>query len=135
MNANLSGIWHNQHGSEVELAVAADGRITGKFRSSTGLAKGAHECDLVGFASGDLVSFCADFGEFDSLTAWVGHLVVDSDEQKIETQWQMTVALPTRSSGEVWKGTWVGSDVFRPGRGSIEKKPPKLPSHPVPGWP
>jgi hypothetical protein len=136
MKRNLAGIWHNQHGSELELELSPEGRISGSFRSATGLARGAGGCEISGFVAGDLIAFCANFGEFDSLTAWAGHITVDAGESRIHTQWQMTVALPPRGAAEqLWKGVWTGSDSFRRGAAKVEKTPSALPSHPTPDWP
>jgi hypothetical protein len=58
--SRLAGKWHNQHGSELDLTVSGDGKVTGKFRSGTGLAKG-EPCDAVGFATPDgLVAFTVE---------------------------------------------------------------------------
>lgn len=136
MKRNLAGTWHNQHGSELDLEISPDGKISGKFRSGTGLAKGARECDVIGFVGGDLITFCANFAEYDSLTAWAGHVVVESGETRLETQWQMSVALPARGAAEqLWKGTWTGCDVFRRGAAKTERTPDRIPSHPLPDWP
>lgn len=135
MTDDISGIWHNQHGSTIRIEVTADGRISGAFKSGIGLAKDAGECKVSGFVSGNLVTFCADFGQFDSMTAWVGHIVNENGERRLDTQWQMSVALPRRGSEEIWKGIWIGSDVFRPGLVHVEVNPTRLPSHPLPDWP
>jgi hypothetical protein len=136
MKRQLAGTWHNQHGSELDLEIAPDGRISGTFRSATGLAKGARECPITGFASDDLIAFTANFGAYDSLTAWTGHIVVEAGETRIETQWQMAVALPKRAAAdELWKGVWTGSDLFRRGPSRLEKLPAQMPSHPLPEWP
>jgi hypothetical protein len=136
MKRNLAGTWHNQHGSELDLEISPEGRISGRFRSATGLAKGSAECPIAGFVSGDLLAFTANFGEFDSLTAWTGHIVVEASETRIETQWQMAIALPKRGAAkELWKGVWTGSDIFWRGPSRLEKFPEQMPSHPLPDWP
>jgi hypothetical protein len=135
MHQRLAGTWHNQHGSKLVLEVGAGGRISGKMRSGTGLAKGGEDCEVTGFVAGDLVVFCANFGEFDSLTAWTGHLVEEDGEAQLVTQWQMAVTLPARGSAELWKGTWTGSDLFRREL-SVDARPPlRMPSHPLRDWP
>lgn len=135
MTQSISGIWHNQHGSTIRIEVSPDGRILGTFKSGTGLAKHGDERRVLGFLSGDLITFCVDFGEFDSMTAWVGHIVVQDGERCLDTQWQMAVALPRRESAERWKGIWTGTDVFRSGPVKVEAALERLPSHPLPDWP
>jgi hypothetical protein len=136
MKRNLTGTWHNQHGSELDLEVSPEGRISGRFRSATGLARGAIGCEITGYLSGDLIAFCANFAEYDSLTAWAGHVVVEAGETRLQTQWQMSVTLPARDAAdELWKGIWTGSDTFRRGRATAERIPRAVPSHPMPDWP
>jgi hypothetical protein len=136
MKRNLAGTWHNQHGSELDLEISPEARISGKFRSATGLARGAGGCEVTGYVAGDLLVFCANFGQFDSLTAWAGHVTVEGGEARLHMQWQLSVALPPRGSAEqLWKGVWAGSDLFRRGPATIEKAPSQMPSHPIPDWP
>jgi hypothetical protein len=135
MQRSLTGTWHNQHGSVLALEISPDGRVSGHFRSGTGLARGEGDFPVTGVASGDLIAFCVSFGKFDSITAWAGHVVSAAGEMRLETQWQMTVALPRRGSSEVWKGIWTGSDVFRRGAPELATIPSKLPSHPLPDFP
>jgi hypothetical protein len=133
MTRELSGTWYNQHGSELVLEVGEDGKLTGSFRSGTGLAVGAGACQVVGFAAQDLVTFAANFGEYGSLTAWTGHLVTEG-EPTLHTMWHMTVLMPSRHpERDLWKGVWTGSDVFR--RTPQERTVGRVPSHPVPDWP
>jgi hypothetical protein len=129
----LSGIWHNQHGSELEISVAADGRLSGRFRSATGLPSVADESEVVGFVARDLVAFTVNFGNFDSLTAWTGHHV-RGDDERIETLWHMCVILPVPDRSEdLWKGVWTGADVYRRGAAKAATERTHRPSHPLPG--
>lgn len=130
----IEGTWYNEHGSELTLEVLGDEELTGKFKSATGLGKGPHESSVAGFISGTLVSFVANFGKLDCLTAWTGHIVDEDGEPVLQTQWQMAVLLPhPRRAEELWRGTWVGSDVFR--RQAHSQKLGGMPSHPLPEWP
>ena len=130
----LVGTWYNEHGSELKLSVL-EGQISGTFTSAIGLHKGPHESLVTGYYAQDLLAFVADFGRFGSLTAWTGHVIEENGETLIDCQWQMTVALPSPGQAEeLFRGTWVGSDVFRrskPERRSVAR----VPSHPLPDWP
>ena len=132
----IKGIWYNQHGSRIELTVSDNGVIQGTFQSPIGLSKGKDAAPVLGFTSGNLISFVADFSAYGSLTAWTGHVVGDGSESVIETQWQMTVAIPGRASNdELWRGIWTGSDTFQrqnPAQSSLSRR---MLSHPVPDWP
>lgn len=127
----LNGQWHNEHGSRMTLRLDEHGRLIGKFSSGVGLALPGEEFDVLGFAAGDLVAFVVNFGKYDSLTSWCGHLVSENGVVAIRTMWQMTLTPPpTKARKETWKGTWAGSDTFR-------REAPKsawlhsVPSHPV----
>lgn len=133
--ADLAGTWHNEHGSELDLVI--DGkRLTGRFRSGTGLAQGRTESELIGFASGNLVAFTVDFGAHGSLTSWVGHLVVEDGVPRIHASWNMCVELPREEAKELWRGVWTGADVFERGTATEDRRPPfTQPSHPLSLWP
>jgi hypothetical protein len=84
---NFNGIWHNELKSEMHLTVDAQGNVTGKYKTGKG-AHGSHEeFDLVGFASGDLLSFTVNFGKYDSLTSWAGQHTKDHGIEVIKTLW------------------------------------------------
>lgn len=132
---DLAGIWHNEHGSELELVV--DGtNLRGRFRSGTGLVKGRFEAEVVGFLSGNLVAFTANFGMQGSLTSWVGHVVIQDGAPRIHANWNMCVELPRDAMTELWRGVWTGADTFEPGTAPAERRPsPTQPSYPVELWP
>ena len=70
---------------------------------------------LVGFASAGLISFTFDFGQFGSLTSWVGHAVADGQATVISTMWLLAKAVPNPSDpSELWSSTLTGWDVFFP---------------------
>ena len=135
MRHDISGHWYNQHGSVLTLR-ASEGSLSGTFASSVGLTKsGAREAAVVGFSSGNLVSFLAAFPEQGSLTAWVGHALGAGEESTLELQWQMTVALPGKEDrDQLWRGIWTGFDVFRR-QLPTQVAPPYLAPHSFPDWP
>jgi Avidin family len=136
MHHPLSGIWYNQHGSRLELEVS-EGALSGSFTSTVGFRRTKGEsAKVLGFRSGNLVSFVANFEPHGSLTAWAGHVIGDGPESAMELQWQMTVALPGRESpDELWRGIWVGSDVFRRQLPMLAPDPRHIASHVFPDWP
>jgi hypothetical protein len=134
-----SGTWHNQHGSELRLAVSEEGRLTGKFVSATGMARG-EACEVVGFASRDLVAFTTNFSKHGSLTSWTGHWVREDGEPTLQASWNMCVVGPKGGDPEThWRGVWTGADVFRrgpaPAREAKKGESRIRPSHPLPEWP
>ena len=136
MTREITGTWHNQHGSEMALEVDAGGRITGSFRSGVGFPAPEETFPITGFAAGDLVAFTVHFGGYESLTAWTGHYQIErGGVERIETLWHMTVHVPRgleRSSR--WKATWSGTDVFlRRPRPAGAEEAGRHPSHPTPG--
>jgi hypothetical protein len=132
----VNGIWYNQHGSRIELVVTDTGAVQGTFRSPIGLSKGKDEARVLGFTSGNLISFVADFSKYASLTAWTGHIVGDGSESVMETQWQMTVAISGRASNEdLWRGIWTGADTFQRQNPAQLSTSRRMLSHPLPEWP
>jgi hypothetical protein len=128
------GTWYNQHGSELVLESSGERKLSGYFKSRSGLAKGGERCAVTGYVAGDLVAFVVDFGRFDSLTAWTGHFVIESDEPRIRACWHMSVKVPLRhADDELWRGTWTGEDEFR--RAPFGAREWTGGSHPLPDWP
>ncbi len=122
MSKTYAGTWHNENGSELRIEVGPAGRISGRFVPGVGF--GADETfEVTGFVSGNLISFAVQFGKYDSLTSWVGHLVEENGEKSLKTLWQMTVEVPhPERKDQRWKGIWSGSDEFVPGGSPIERK-------------
>jgi len=135
MAVDVSGIWHNEYGSEVELKVVDQRRLVGWFRSRTGLARSPHE--LSGFVSGSLVTFTVDFSSHGSFTAWTGHLVAEHGTRRIHASWNMCVEVPHNRADDLWRGIWTGADTFEPGPAPEEQVevPALQVSHPSPEWP
>jgi hypothetical protein len=136
-SAAIAGVWFNQHGSELRLDLDSLGRLSGAFRSNRGLAKPSEPCRVTGFAAGSLVVFAVDFGQFDSLTAWTGHHVVEAGDERIFACWHMAVGISGRHANlELWKGVWTGEDEFRRRPfGSAADRPRRLGPDPIPDWP
>jgi len=111
---NFNGRWRNQLHSEMDLAVDAVGSVTGKYRTGVGSPSPTQEFDLVGFASGDLLSFTVNFVQFGSLTSWVGQHTVEGGGEKIKTMW--ILAKNVEDSNEpaaLWGAVLTGADTFR----------------------
>ena len=84
---NFNGTWKNELESEMNLTVDAQGNVSGKYRTGVGAPGPVEEFSLVGFASGDLLSFTVNFGDYGSLTSWAGQHTVESGLEIIKTLW------------------------------------------------
>lgn len=125
------GKWENQHGSKIDLRVAPDGTVSGRFESGVGLAERGETFALSGFATDDLISFVVDFSRLGSLTSWSGHFADGS----IQALWHMTLgAAIAPGTQSAWKGTWSGFDTFRREPMRTGRPVGGVPSHPV-AWP
>jgi hypothetical protein len=110
----LTGVWHNQHNSELHLTVESSGRIVGCFINGVMVDGGRSESfPLTGFAKGDVFAFCADLSKYGCMTSWVGQ-IVDPASKRFHAMWQM-VADAQQKSDLAWKSTWVGEDAFEAG--------------------
>lgn len=130
---SLSGTWHNQHASEMDITISATGKVTGKYRTAVGVPQPSDTFELVGFSAGDLIAFTVDFGRYQSLTAWVGQHVMHDGVEKIETMWHLAVKIEDREeSGWLWAGVRTGSDTFLRGPHPTGASATKTaPSHPL----
>ncbi len=132
---NFVGLWRNQHGSEMNITSAENGRISGSFKTGVGAFDSEEEHALVGCTSGTLISFCVNFEKYNSLTAWAGQHTSPNGEDKIETMWHLARTLPD-ASDDLWAGIWTGSDTFHRVEFGLARilgdfdRPPFIPSYP-----
>jgi hypothetical protein len=108
----FTGRWHNQNGSELELQVAADGRVSGWFRSAVGSVRHDRTFAVAGWRSGDLIGFCVSFAE-SGVASWAGQHTVSGGLEKIETLWHLAHDVPAESEPKwLWAGVRSGADRF-----------------------
>jgi hypothetical protein len=109
---DFGGKWHNQNGSELELRVGADGRVTGSFRSGVGSVPHDRSFPLTGWHSGDLIAFCVRF-DGAGLAAWSGQHTVSGGLEKLETLWHLAQDIPPESEPRwLWSAIRTGADHF-----------------------
>ena len=111
---DFGGTWENELGSTMSLDVDRDGRVTGRYWTAVGEPRRDEGFELVGFASGDLLSFTVDFGRYGSLTSWVGQHAHDGNDEVVKTTWLLArdVADPVEPE-RLWSATLTGNDTFR----------------------
>jgi hypothetical protein len=133
MSVGLSGKWHNQYGSMMDVTVTPDGRMRGKYRTGVGSPNPSEEFDLSGFVSGNLVAFSVRFDPYPSLTSWVGQHAVEDGVEKLHTMWHMVVDVrKLEKKDRFWYEIHSGSDVFLRGTYSDAAVPALFnPSHPL----
>ncbi|GAB7541293.1 avidin/streptavidin family protein [Cupriavidus sp. CuC1] len=111
---DFNGRWVNELGSSMQIEVNADATVTGTYTSSVSeIGAPTPEMLLSGTVAGDLICFTVNWGE--SITAWVGHGILDNQQVRILTLWQMVLAVPDETEpGQQWKTVMAGADEFRP---------------------
>jgi hypothetical protein len=110
----IAGRWRSRLGSTMELRVTADHRIEGTFHTAVGMIDPTQAFHIVGYAEGDALAFCVDFGHRGSVAAWAGHHVADDEGDRLITQWHLTQ--PVRhphGEADIWGALLAGSDEFR----------------------
>lgn len=115
LSVDFNGLWRNELSSEMELVVdKASGKVSGVYRTGVGTPQPTEDFDLVGFASGDLLSFTVDFGKYGSLTSWAGQSSVIDGETVIKTMWLMAENVPdVDEPSKLWSAMLTGADSFR----------------------
>ena len=88
----FDGTWMNQNGSTVTLHVAADGAVTGLFRSGKGRVAADQHYAVTGRCNGDLLAFQVDWQDEDAnlhaITSFTGRGVVDENgDETLHTMW------------------------------------------------
>jgi Avidin family len=116
---NITGIWYNELGSQMDLNVADDGSVTGQYWTAVGDAAGRYP--LVGWAepaagvSGSVaIGWAVLWRNADrnshSVTTWSGQYQVINGEEHILALWLMATETIV---GEDWKSMLVGADTFQ----------------------
>ena len=110
---NFEGIWVNELGSTMRLTVSADGHVRGIYKTAVGSPTATEEFELVGFASGDLISFTVDFGRYGSLTSWVGQHTDQGQGAVIKTIWLLAQNVPDpEEPAKLWGSVLTGYNNF-----------------------
>lgn len=110
---NFNGKWRNDLKSEMDLTIDAAGSVKGTFTTGVGSPGPTQKFDLVGFASGDLLSFTVNFGKFGSLTSWAGQHTIEGGVERVMTMWLL--ARNVKDSDEpadLWGAVLTGSNMF-----------------------
>jgi hypothetical protein len=109
----IEGRWRNQLGSVMEITVDDDHRIEGSFQTGVGAMEPTTHFHVTGFAEGEALTFCVDFGRLGSVAAWSGHHVNDGDGERLITLWHLAQRV-REPHGEVdtWRAISTGSDEF-----------------------
>lgn len=111
---NFAGKWRNDLNSEMDLAVDAQGNVTGKYKTGVGSPNPTEEFDLVGFATGDLLSFTVNFGTYGSLTSWAGQHTSVGGVEIIKSMWLLARNIDDANEpGKLWGAVLTGADNFR----------------------
>ena len=119
----LDGVWYNELGSQMQLNVAADGTITGSYKtavSESSCTQGSYTiAGRTKPAGGDVanvgwvVSWENDQSSCDSVTAWSGEFQMigngAAQYETIKTTWLLTLETDQKDQ---WKSTLVGQDIF-----------------------
>lgn len=97
----------------MDLAVGADGAVSGTFRTGVGAPHPERTYHLTGYAHGAAVAFCVDFAPHGSVAAWVGHYVSEDGGERLSTLYHLSrpVGSP-RSEADLWESVIAGADEF-----------------------
>jgi len=111
---DFDGIWRNGLGSEMDLSVDQTGNVTGTYKTNVGAPTPTEEFPLVGFASGDLITFTVNFGQYGSLTSWAGQHTEDSTGNgQIHTLWHLAKNIKDEDEpANLWAGILAGANIF-----------------------
>ena len=111
-DVDFSGPWKNELGSEMTLT-QENGNVRGHYRTAVGEASEEEAFALCGFAEGDLIVFCANFGSYGSLTTWAGQHVVENGEEKLLTLWHLARNLvENHEPKQFWSTMLTGANTF-----------------------
>jgi hypothetical protein len=111
-SVNFDGTWKNELTSDMTVQIAGE-RVTGKYRTGVGEPGPTEEFDLVGFVSGDQISFTVNFGKYGSLASWVGQLTTEGGSEVIKTIWLLSKNVADQDEPKkLWGSVLTGYDNF-----------------------
>ena len=109
----LAGTWENRLGSTMRLVVEDGHHLHGSYHSGVGTPATEATFPVVGYAEGDALVFCVDFGRFGSVATWTGHRVVDDDGERLMTLWHLAQPIDGPNGGaETWRSILTGANEF-----------------------
>jgi hypothetical protein len=108
---DFSGYWTNDL-EQSHMTLAQDGHsVTGAYSSPDGKG-GTITGQLLGCANGNVISFTVDWPN-PSISAWIGHMVTENDNEGIETLWHLALFMPhPNDPTKLWTAMLAGSDRF-----------------------
>lgn len=112
-SVDFAGTWRNDLGSEMELSVAGSD-LSGVYRTNVGKPEPTEEFALVGFVTGDVITFTANFGKYGSLSAWAGqHTEPEPGRSAIKALWHLARRVGDASEPqELWSAVVAGANTF-----------------------
>jgi len=118
-NIDFSGIWVNELGSEMDLTVQ-EGLVSGTYRTAVGRASPTERFDLTGFATGDRIVFCVNFGVYGTLAAWTGLHSEDKGVEEIYSLWHLPREIQDDEEAKDyrWSAILTGVNTFKRKRAS-----------------
>lgn len=133
----LDGVWYNELGSKMVLAVAGN-KVSGTFETAVGINIGP--CELNGLvelqpdssqAVGFAVAWQNQSKNLHCITTWSGQFQLKGTEETIATTWLLT---QDTDPNDDWSSTSVGQDLFTRNPPTTEKaalRKKQAPSHPA----
>lgn len=107
------GTWKNELGSTMVIEGIESDRIKGSYKTKVGQPGDEEQFELIGFTSGDLITFTVNFGKYGSLTSWTGQLTLEDRKAKIKTLWHLAVDINDEEEPDkMWSAIWSGADNF-----------------------
>ena len=113
-DVDFSGTWINELGSILILTCDANQVIKGSYKTAKGAPSHKEVFSLVGFASGDLISFSVNFGKYGTLTSWVGQHTLENDIEVIKTSWLLAKNIADQDEEkDLWGAILTGANTFK----------------------
>jgi len=110
---NFNGKWVNELGSQMDLKVTNAGEVDGTYETAVGAPGKTESFDLRGFATGDMLSFTVNFGDYGSLTSWVGQHTDEGQGAVIKTIWILARNVEDKDEPtQLWGAVLTGYDNF-----------------------
>jgi hypothetical protein len=91
-------------------------QVTGKYDTAVGAPTNIETFDIIGVVNGDLISIVVGWGQYGSITAWVGEHTADAGggNERIVTMWHLVKNISEDDEkSSLWGAFLAGSDIFK----------------------
>jgi len=107
-----TGIWQNENGSLLDIKIK-NNLLSGKYKTNSENLLLQKYYPIKGYTNNNLISFCVDWEDNQSMTSWSGKYV--EDKEIIKCHWHLVrnySDIKNNKKSNLWESFLTGVDIF-----------------------